>query len=301
MAAGYTSSPPSADSSKVRLTGAEIAVLTNAGATTFTTAQVSNAFDALVQRCMESRGFVYYGTQQTAAAFANANLPGVPQAFISLASRQANGYGFYDQAVQSSSEPGSQSPGVNAEEKYVDSLHGARYANYITALSGHGQRLSVDLPGGGTVSVPSGGCRATAERRLYGSTAGYVQVTTGLSLLFDQLYNSVTSEPAFTAVTGKWSKCMAGNDFRYETPVDLWNTLDARIDRHPTPALQKIEIKISVADYHCAQMVGLVATVQRLQNMDVKYMSRALAGDLAQVTQIDARALKIAKSLHISS
>ena len=141
--------------------------------------------------------------------------------------------------------------------------------------------------------LPRGGCT--------GRPAGYVQVTTGLSLLFDQLYNSVTSEPAFTAVTGKWSKCMAGNDFRYETPVDLWNTLDARIDRHPTPALQKIEIKISVADYHCAQMVGLVATVQRLQNMDVKYMSRALAGDLAQVTQIDARALKIAKSLHISS
>ncbi|HET9894332.1 MAG TPA: hypothetical protein VFQ44_05315 [Streptosporangiaceae bacterium] len=297
MIAGCAS-PPSAGSAMVRLSGAEIAILTNAGATTFTTAEVTNAFDALVQQCMEAQGFVYYYDQLTPAAFTSANLPGVPQAFIPLASRRANGYGFYEQAIQSS-QPGSQSTGIGAEEKYADSLKGVQYTKYAAALQGH-HRLTVTLPGGGTGSIPSGGCEGAAEKRLYGSAAGYVQATSGLSLLFDQLYNTVTSDPAFTAVTSKWSTCMARHDFNYKTPVDLWNSLNTRIDRHPTPVLQKLEIKVSVADYHCAQAVGLVATVERLQNMHAKYMSKALASDLAQVTQIDARALKIAKSLHIS-
>src|SRR5262245_10744022 len=79
----------------VRLTDAEVAVLTNSGRNPRALAQINNAFEVLVQRCMKSRGFKYYPVLMSAADEGGyPGLAGVPQAPIGLAAREANGYGF---------------------------------------------------------------------------------------------------------------------------------------------------------------------------------------------------------------
>lgn len=300
LAAGC-SGAPGPSSAMVRLSGAEIAVLTGS-VNPADTAEVANAYEVLVQRCMQSKGLVYFPHFVTAADVSPPQqVPGVPGATISLAVRETGGYGFYSQVVQASANPGSRQ-GPDQEETYADSLTGAAGRRYRLALDGpDSQRINVTLPGGATASLQTGGCVGAASRQLYGSVANSAQVATGYSLLYDDLYNAVVSDPKFTAVVARWSSCMSGRGLKYSTPTALWNSLFNRIDARPTPAARDLEIRVAVADYRCAAAVNLVGTARRLENEHAQYIRRPLAQYLALITQVDTNAAKVAKSLNLPS
>jgi hypothetical protein len=281
----------------VRLTDAEVAVLTNSGRHPRALAQINNAFEVLVQRCMKSKGLKYYPSFNTAAdEKGSLGLAGVPQATIGLAARRANGYGFSTQAVRARKHPRG-GPGLGREEKYADSAG----KKYVLALNGSEiDRKQPLLLGKRSVSMLTGGCRGSAERRIYGSAGNYLLATTGSALLTDALLNAVTADPAFAAVVDKWAACMADRGFNYINPENLWNSLAGKIDtRKRTPALRDLEIRVSLADYRCAKAVALLPTVRALQAHHARYYSQALAGYLAKLTRIQARALKVAKGLHL--
>ncbi len=237
---GVGSNAGIASQATVRMTDAEVAVLTNSGRNPRALAQINNAVEVLVQRCMKSRGFKY--------------------------------------------------------EKYAKTAG----QKYFLALEGSAKdRVSFTFPGGETGSVSGGGCAGVAKRRIYGSVLNYVLATNGSSDLTAYLLDAVTADPAFSAVVSRWSSCMAGRGFNYSTPENLWNTLAERIDRNRTPAMRNLEIRTSVADYRCAGSVALIPTVRALQAHHARYYSMALAGYLAKLTRIEARALKVAKALHL--
>jgi hypothetical protein len=293
LAVGCASAPPSP---VVKLTRAQIAVLTNSG-TAVTDAELNNALELLVQRCMRAKGMVYYPQILTATEELNGiGLAGVPQAPIGLAAREADGYGFYSGAVRDAANPGQE--GASREEKYADSAP----PSYRLALDGpENQRISWTLPGGVTGTDPAGGCRGAAERRVYGSVINYVQATTGWSILTSQLQAAVTADPAFAKVIARWSACMKRRGYKYATPEVLWNRLATRVGKAPTPALRNLEIKTSVADYKCAAAVRLLPTIRALEDSHARYMSKALAGELARITEILAKALKVARALGVTS
>src|SRR6266568_686304 len=94
-------------------------------------AQVNNAVELLIQRCMRAKGLVYYPLILTAAQELNGiGLAGVPQAPIGPAAREANGYGFYSRAVQAAANPGQAGP--SREQKYANSAP----HSYLLALLG---------------------------------------------------------------------------------------------------------------------------------------------------------------------
>jgi hypothetical protein len=279
----------------VRMTDAEVAVLTNSGRNPRALAQINNAVEVLVQRCMKSRGFKYYPVFMSAADEGGyPGLAGVPQAPIGLAGREANGYGF-SRPMRARERPyGGQAPSRN--EKYAKTAG----RQYVLALQGSTKdRVSFTFPGGESGSVSSGGCAGVAKGRIYGSVLNYVLATNGSTDLTAYLLDAVTADPAFSAAVGRWSSCMAGLGFNYSTPESLWNTLAERIDRSHTPAMRNLEIRTSVADYRCAGSVALIRTVRALQAHHARYYSMALAGYLAKLTRIEARALKAAKALHL--
>ncbi len=293
LAAACAGAPPSPT---VRLTGAQIALVTSSGGTAAAGAEVNSAFELLVQRCMRAKGLVYYPLILTAAQELNGiGLAGVPQAPIGLAAREADGYGFYSGAVRAAANPGQAD--VSPEEKYAKSAP----PSYVLALLGpENQRISWTLPGGDSGTSLTGGCRGAAQRRVYGSIANRVVATTGLDDLTAQLQAAFSADPASTAVIARWSGCMARRGYKYATPEDLWNRLSGRIDTAPTPALRNLEIKTSVADYNCAAAVRLLPTIRALEDSHARYMSKALAGELARITQILARALKVAKAMRVA-
>jgi hypothetical protein len=301
LAAGCASAAPS--SAQVKLTNAEIAVLTNSGLTGRAAAQVNNAYEKLVQRCMESKRFVYYPLIQTVPDMTSPHpqLAGVPQAYIGLAAREAGGYGFYSRAGQPAARHAGpdQAGGTDPEDRYVLSLPAADQQNYLLALQGPDNlRATVMFPGGTTSSITAGGCRGAAERRIYGSVVNYLQATTGASLQTYRLFHVVTADPAFAAVVTRWSSCMARRGYYYGSPGDLWNSLAAHIQNSPTLAARDLEVRVSVADYDCSVAVKLVTTVRAVEDEHAMYLSKTLAANLALITHINSSALNVAKTLN---
>jgi len=291
---GPGSGPPSTAQLTVRLPRAEIRVLTNSDGMPRAAAEINNAYQLLITRCMKSKGLKYYPLYLPVADFRGyPDLAGVPQASIGLAARESDGYGFYSRRIWARKH---RAGGGTREDKYAASAG----KKYELALNGPAKdRVRFTMPGGESGSVPAGGCGGWAQRRLYGSVVNYVVAGTGLSDMQAVLLDSVTSDPAFTAVVGRWSSCMAGRGYQYSTPENLWNGLADRIDSKPTPALRDLEIRTAVADYRCSKSVALLATVRALQAWHARNYSKAYAGGLARLTRVEARALKVARALHV--
>ena len=298
---GVGSGTVSPTQATVRLSNAEVGVLTNAGGTPRAVAAANNAVQVVVKRCMAAKGLKFYPNFQAPVVpvfsghrisyHGYPGLAGVPQAPIGLAAREAHGYGFYDQAVGIIKPPDG---GKSKEERYADSAG----KKYVLALDGpESDRVSVKWL---DMSTSAGGCMGMAERRVYGSISDYVLATTGSSVLTGEWLSAITADPAFAMVVGRWSACMAGRGFTYSSPEDLWNSLASQIDtHHPRLALRRLEIRTAVADYRCAQSVRLLPRIMALQDHHARYYSKALAPHLARLVRVDARALRVARALHV--
>jgi hypothetical protein len=284
--------PTSPAPATVRLTPKEIAVLTNTGSVPHATTVANDAFEVLIQRCMKARDLKYFPQfmppqKPGYPGKGYPGLAGVPQATIGLAARKAHGYGFLSGASKDTR---------SREEKYA-----ARAGRkYITALDGGPKDRVHFALFGDTGSVSSGGCRGVAKRRLYGAAINYLLATDGSSIMTAALFNAVTGDPGFDAVVSKWSSCMASRGFTYSSPEVLWNSLTSQLRKqHNIAQRKKLEIKVSLADYRCAKEVALLPTVHALQIKHSRHFSKALAGSLAKITRIEARAFKTAKILHL--
>jgi hypothetical protein len=113
-----------------------------------------------------------------------------------------------------------------------------------------------------------------------------------------QLNGPVRADPAFGAVIAKWSACMTAHGYNYPSPDNLYNRLATRIGT--APADHALEIRTAVQDYKCSQSVRLIHTIRALQANHARYVSKALAGKIARLTQIFARELKVARRLHVA-
>jgi hypothetical protein len=268
----------------VKLTRAQIALLTATKRADWVTyALADNATQMLIDRCMHAKGLTYYPffERPAEAATMAALVLEVPNASIGLAARQADGYGFYSRAVREAAHPTPQDQ-PSKGDKYVASLPAKAKQRYLLALSGPRW---------------SGGCLAAARRQVYGSRANFMLATSGWDELQGQLNRAVRSDPAFPAVIAKWSACMAAHGYNYPSPDNLYNRLATRIGT--APADHALEIRTAVQDYKCSQAVRLVTTIRALQASHARYVSKALAGKIARLTQVFARALKVATRLHV--
>ena len=295
LAAGCATTPPSP--AQAKLTNAEITVLTSSGLTGQDAAQVNNAYEGLVKRCMESKRFVYYPLIQAANSMSpHLQLAGIPQADVGLAAREANGYGFYSSAAQPASF--GQSGETDPEDRYIASLPITLQQKYLQALQGPDTfRVTVTYPGGTGSSIPAGGCQGAAERRIYGSVANYLQATTGASLQTIQLFHTVTADPAFLAVVARWSSCMTRHGYHYRSPEDLWNTLAAHIANSLTPGGARPRRSRCQLPTTTAPPTKLVATVRILQDEHIRSLDKSSAANLALITHIEGSALKAARTI----
>ena len=106
---------------------ADLAILMMSGPATAMEADLANAVEGLIQRCMRAERLVYYAELQRAGpGFGPARLPEFP-AYTSLAQRRADGYGLYADTVAAArtrGPPGGASGRSPAEREvaYVGSL-----------------------------------------------------------------------------------------------------------------------------------------------------------------------------------
>jgi|GEM_PF-2207706 len=299
LATGPAATGPAATGPAVPLSAAEIAVLTNSGGTADAGAELNNAVEILTGRCMRAKGLIYYPELEDVATATAQTLPELPP-YRSLADRQSNGYGAYAVALQEArSGHGTASPPNVPEQLYVDSLSGAASASYMVAWIGpESSSVNITLPGGTQTSIPSAGCQGAAVRSIYGSVANWIWSSNGAELITNDLASLVEANPRFVAVVGKWSQCMARSGYQYAAPFDAWNWFAGQYKQQgPTSSLHRLEIAVAVTDYRCAQAVSLVPVTTAVQSWAAAHLGITLVGDLARITDVDARALHAARTL----
>ena len=278
---------------------AAVEVLITAGGPPTRQADLSNAVELLIQRCMHAKGLIYYPghTSPSDSASDAKTLAEFPE-YQNLAERQANGYGLYRHAVQSSRARKKNGAGPiakqqpNEEATYTASLSAPAQLRYAVALFGAiGEELTVQLPGGARSVVRSGGCRASAVTTIYGSVPRYIFAVEGASLLFDDLINVVQASPIFKAGLRNWSRCMEKRGFPYTSPSVAFNSLaHGYVAKGPSRSLRHREIAVAVADLECAQRVMLLQTTSALQLHEAGKLGSLATRQLLEIVQIDQQA-----------
>jgi hypothetical protein len=281
---------------------ADLAILTLSGTATVMEADLANAVEGLIQRCMRAKRLVYYREPERARpGFGPARMPEFP-AYTSLAQRRADGYGPYADTVAAARACGGagrasgRSP-AEREVAYVGSLTSAARASYLTAELGPASEvMTMALPGGPRAQVRDGGCRGAAVRSIYGSVADYVLAVDGAPLLSDELLAAVESSPRFVTALGAWSRCMAGHGFRYTSPEGAYTGLSREYQvTGPASGLRRRETAVASADYQCAQRTSLLRTTAAVQHTQAGRLGATAEAQLRQITRIDAQAARRAQ------
>lgn len=138
--------------------------------------------------------------------------------------------------------------------------------------------------------VPKGGCAVVALGVVGGQPP---------SIYPDQLPGQgprvPPSDPRLVAAIAKWSACMKGRGFAYQTPVDAANAVMPDPRKDP-PAANPLEIPTAEADMACKQSTNLMGTVLALETAyDKQYIDSHATALTDFAKQLNDRVRKAAQ------
>jgi hypothetical protein len=277
-------------------------VLVSSDSSTPMRARLANATERLISQCMSAHGQTYYPelTPVGKAQAVSRLIPVVPT-YGSLASRQVNGYGLYARAVTKAAAKREPPTSAMTEDQYIGGLPASTRAGYSTLLFGSATyALKVTLPEGVVSTIRSGGCRATAVDRLYGSVARYAFAFEGASLLTLHFIDQIKASKPFRASLRNWSACMRADGDDYADPNAAYNSLATQYDAQgPVASLRQRELRVGTDDLTCAHRTKLLQTVQALQSQPTRWLTKLELGQLLTITRIDQAALTRADKLRL--
>lgn len=154
---------------------------------------------------------------------------------------------------------------ADPNRRYFEALLPDQQRAALTALNGERPvGLIARIPGAGTVEASAQGCRADAQRHLYGDLPTWFQVRTLVSNLPGLYINTVEQDSRFTAAVADWAQCMRAAGHPYQSPSQIREELDQRA-RGPVPTdAHTLEIELAVAEATCARRTGLAMTATEL-------------------------------------
>jgi hypothetical protein len=163
---------------------------------------------------------------------------------------------------------------------------------WITSLHG-GQDggLEARLPSGGILHHSATGCTSEAERRLYGDLATWYRVKYVVNDLVNERRRRVVADPAFTAATADWSRCMHRLGHQYADPADIRAHLNA------SKTSPKTQVRLAVAEATCATRTDLATTADELDRRYAKALAREDHTDTAAKSELELAAVPGARSV----
>ncbi|QNP68154.1 hypothetical protein IAG44_00835 [Streptomyces roseirectus] len=195
---------------------------------------------------------------------------------------------------------GSRSPRVvrarqqrNPNQVYVESLSGARRAAYAAALDGTSADgvLTVRLPTGATAATPRGGCRATAQQRLYGDRETWFRVS-GVAMNLTPLWvPDLVGDPRFGTALTAWSACMRRAGHSYADPQEVRAALPALTEGLTEAQARAAESGLAVTEARCARDVALADTARALKRVYLARVSARYRTELAAYGRLQREAL----------
>lgn len=242
----------------------------------------------LVSRCMADAGFRFVVRLPPGQAVSRTSTANYGRLDVSTARR----YGYRDPSRTSVEIRTFVSDDPN--QSFMASLSKSRRQAYSVALFGHvDTRITIDLPGGESITTNQDGCTSEARRLLYGrDLVTWLRNQFVATNLNREVFRHVTADPAYHKATSNWQACMKHRHRVFETP-EAARQAAARTRGGGTAATTPTtaEITIAVADAECQRVSRLVDVAERL---DRRYRN-SVSADLS--TEINAYHLARAEAV----
>jgi hypothetical protein len=219
---------------------------------------VERAEELLVRRCMEREGFKYW----------MGRVPSVPErqsyGYVLDDVGWAEKYGYGTQLRQEAEEARLNDRNI----AYDNALPEARRIHYSKALDGRpsSDMLSVELPGGGTIETPRGGCRADAKGQLYGDFPDWFRVEKTAMNLTSLYVPDLVEDKRFLGAVETWSTCMRKEGHDYADPSQLREKLPALTKGLNPAKAHTTEVELAVVEATCATETSLGDRARALEN-----------------------------------
>ncbi|MEV5932996.1 hypothetical protein AB0L56_09640 [Streptomyces sp. NPDC052079] len=168
------------------------------------------------------------------------------------------------------------------QKRALDALHGRKSARHITARD----------PAGMTVGRVDDGCRAQAQRELYGDLETWFRVTTVTDALAALRSRMTAGDAEFTKSVEDWSTCMRARGFPYATPQETRAAFNA--DRGIS---REREIRTAVTEARCAASTGLSRTAHRLGERYGKQLRQRYEEEVRTRLTLENEALARARTI----
>lgn len=268
------------DPTDIRLTGAELDLLTRSGTFTRTSTELANAESELIATCMAEKGFRYRAEIVDPASQASGS---DEERTLNMADRRTRGYGL---GAQYGTEK--KTAGAMTNDAYVAALPENKSTAYMKALRGDsGDFREMRFAGGQNITFSERGCESSSRKALYGNLDDRIAVTYFPQNLNSGLTPRVENSPKYRAAMKKWQECMRGKGYTEASPDTAYELLKAayRADG-ATSALRAREIAVATADGECAAELHIPATALALRRAHAQSLPTADKLQLRRLTAI---------------
>ncbi|MES9972423.1 MAG: hypothetical protein ABW092_20510 [Candidatus Thiodiazotropha sp.] len=246
------------------------------------------AEEALVQTCMNERGFEYITNSFDAETIQEGQGPILPKPGDIEAAR-TQGYGIAESiemgqpinadskesfnsdkeaAIKNSNNTNSQTDpngellanmSPEQQQAWNRAFFGRMDDNYGESTDVEGSIITVELPSGGKVQWDSNSCLSNARREIYDSSLKQMENQIATQTLVNNIVAVASQDAEYQAALEQWRNCMLSHGLIYQHPGEAANALHRQYSEGKLDiiTLQKKEIRYASIEATCYQQYSV--------------------------------------------
>ncbi|NIA25368.1 MAG: hypothetical protein GWP04_07330 [Gammaproteobacteria bacterium] len=130
------------------------------------------------------------------------------------------------------------------------------------------REITIDIGGGGSVTVPVSGCAGKVVEQLYGVDAATFHRTRTAAIVVSKVLDQVIGNESVADATRRWSTCMRRQGYRVTTPDDVYELFKDDVEgllnsTRTVSHLADADAEIGAGDAECKAQSGLATTFAR--------------------------------------
>jgi hypothetical protein len=246
------------------------------------------AEEALVQTCMNERGFEYIPNNPNVTKTEREKLEPIPPKPGDIQAAQTRGYGIAESIELDVSYNEDSKEGVNSgkeikakddktdpeadpnsellknlspeqQQAWNEAFFG-RMEDEVESPDVEGSIMTIELPSlGGKIHWDSNSCLSNARREIYGSSMNQMESLVATQELVNQIATAASQDAEYQSALDQWRSCMLSHDLSYQNPGEAAAALydeysEGKLD---IDALQKKEIHYAGIEAACSRQYSL--------------------------------------------
>ncbi|MFL9657162.1 hypothetical protein ACJ7VE_26025 [Streptomyces sp. PB17] len=250
--------------------------------------EIDRAEQDLVTQCMQRQGFRYWALPVLSVPARKVGAYVVDD----IAWARQYGYGrSFDNAAQKANRD-------HPDITYVKALSKKERVRYSRALNGtFTDPITTELPSGGSVRTPRGGCYAEAREQLYGDYATWFHAKKTVTSLTPLYVPRILKDKRLTNSVAAWSRCMKAAGRPFESPDAIRRERENLIRGMTEEQALRSETALAVTEAECARRTSLGKTARALEAEYRDKVARDYAEEFTAYRQMRLSALTRARSL----